>query len=155
MRVSRRAFEAKMSIEVSGLVVFGVNQERPHSDKIGDLQGAAHGIEQQSRPEPPALHCSVNRQTRQHEDRDRIARHSFGDAWRRVDVLHLADDERVKSDDLRTVEGDVGLRGIGLLRLQRVAIEEAIQVNLSTDERLDGMFAPEFFDTERTGHGYA
>ena len=61
-------------------------------------------------------------------------------------MLNLSGDERIKPDDLRTVQGKVSLRGIGLLRLQRVASEKAIKLRLTAGERLHGMLALELLD---------
>ena len=99
-----------MAIELRRTVVFRMNRECPHAGNVGDLQSAAHGIEQQSRPKAPALHCRVNRETRQHQKANRVTRHSVGNARRRVNMLHLSGDERVKSDDLGAVQRGVGLR---------------------------------------------
>ena len=61
-------------------------------------------------------------------------------------MLNLSGDERIKPDDFRAVQGKVSLRGIGLLRLQRVANEKAIKLRLTTGERLHGMLALELLD---------
>jgi hypothetical protein len=60
--------------------------------------------------------------------------------------MNLACDDRVEADDLVAAHGDVGLRRICLLGLQRVTYEEAIKLRLPAGELLDGMVAMQFFD---------
>src|ERR1700739_118972 len=84
-----------------------------------------------------------------------MARHSLGDTRRGVGMLNLSGDERIKPDDFRAVEGNVSLRGIGLLRLQRMANEKAIKLRLTAGERLHGMLALELLGAETRLHGSA
>src|SRR5271163_2481698 len=137
-----------MPVEGRRLLIFGVNRERAHAGYISDLQGAAHGIEQQAGAQALALHRRVNRQTGQHQQRNRVTRHPLDDARRRIGMFDVAGDERIKSDDFRAVQRNVGLRGIRLLSLKRVTNKEAIKLRLTAGERLHGMLALELLDSE-------
>ena len=71
-------------------------------------------------------------------------------------MFDVAGDERIKSDDFRAVQRNVGLRGIRLLSLKRVTNKEAIKLRLTAGERLHGMLALELLDSEpRRPHGSA
>ena len=68
-------------------------------------------------------------------------------------MLNLAGNDRVKADDFLLAHGNVGLRGICLLGLQRMTYEEAIKLRLRAGELLDSVSAMQFLDMKRIGHG--
>jgi len=151
--VSRRRNKAKVPIERRGGIVFRVDGERAHSRKIGDLQRAPQGIEQQPCPDAAALLVAMHGKTRQNHKRYRIARHSLGDAFRRVGVLHFAYHERIKSDHRLVAGAHISLRRPRLLRLQRVANKEAIKFRLAAGECFDLMRSMQLFYAQRVRHG--
>ncbi len=95
----------------------------------------------------------MNSKVREHQERDRMAWHAFDDALSRLRVRSLARDDRIEAAYLAVGHGHVGLRRVGLLGLQRVTDEEAIQLRLPAGELLDGVSAMQFFDMKRTRHG--
>ena len=108
-----------------------------------DLERAPERIEQQPRANAAPLRLGVNRKARQHQQRDRMARHALDDALRRVRMMNLARDDRVEADNLAAGHRDVGLRRICLLGAQRMTDEKAMKLRLSAGELLDGVGAIE------------
>ena len=84
--------------------------ERPHSRDVGNLQRSPQCIKKQSSADAATLPCAMHGETREDEKRYRKARHSLGDALRRVGVLHFAHDERIEADHGLVAHADIGLR---------------------------------------------
>ena len=142
-----------MPVEFDGAVVLRVNGERAHAKHVGDLERAPERIEQQSGANAAPLRLGMNSKPREHQQRDRMARHTFHDAFGSGGVLNLARDDRVEADDLVATYSKVGLRRVSLLSLQRVAPEEAIELRLAAGEWLDCVSAMQLFDAKRRRHG--
>lgn len=152
-RVGWRRREAEVPVERDGLVVLGMNGERAHADHVGDLERAPQRIEEQPRANAAALCLGMDGEAGEHQQRNRMAGHALDDALGSLRVLNLAGDDRVEADDLLAAHGDVGLRRIGLLGLQRVTREEAIKLRLSAGKLLDVVCPMQFFDMKRRRHG--
>src|ERR1700730_9611732 len=82
-----------------------------------------------------------------------MAGHALDDTLGSLRVLNLAGNDRVKADDLLVTHGNVSLRGICLLGLQRMTYKEAIKLRLPAGELLDRVSAMQFLDMKRICHG--
>ena len=80
-----------------------------------------------------------------------MAGKSLGQTLGRIAVLDLASHKRVVTEDLFIRQGNIGLRGTGLLVLKRIAYQKAVERFPATIEPVDGMAAMQFFNAER-GH---
>jgi hypothetical protein len=152
-RVGRRRREAKVPVERNGPVVLCVNGERAYADDIRDLERAPERVEQQPGTDASALCAGVDGETREHQQRDRMAGHALDDALGSLRVLNLAGNDRVETGDLGAAHRDVGLRRIRLLGLQGMTYQEAIKLRLSAGELLDVVRAMQFFYMKRMLHG--
>src|SRR5450756_555065 len=99
-RVCRRRREAKVSIERDGPFVFGVNGECAHTNHIGDLERAPERIKQQPGTNAAALCVNVDSEAREHQQRNRVARHALDDALGSFRVLNLPGDDRIEAYNL-------------------------------------------------------
>ena len=151
-RVSGRSREAEVLVERRGAVIFSMHGKRPHADNVRDLKRASERVQKQTRSETVALHFGMNRKTREHEQRDRVPRHSLCNARWRLCMLNLAGHDRIVADDVAISDGDVGLRRMRLLGLQRVLNEKAIELGLPASEPFNGVRAAEFFDVQCVHH---
>ena len=120
--------------------------ERPCSRNIGNLQCAPQGVEKQPRTDAAALPCAMHGQTCEDEKRYRKARHSLGDALRRVGVFNFAHDERIEADHGLVVDADIGLRRSRLLRLEGMTNEKTIKLRLTAGKFFDRVCALQLFD---------
>ena len=82
-----------------------------------------------------------------------MARHALDDALGSLRVRNFAGDDGVVADNLAAAHGDISLRRVGLLGLQRVTDEEAIKFRLPAAEWLDVVRAMQFLDMKRMRHG--
>jgi hypothetical protein len=130
-----------MLVERGSAVILGVYGERSHADHIGNLKRASERIQKEASTDAPTLHLGMNGKSREHEQRDRVARHSLRDARWRVSMENLAGNDRMVADDITVSHRDVGLRRVCLLRLQRVSNEKAIELGLPASEPFDGVRA--------------
>ncbi len=144
-----------MPVERRSGVVFRVNGQGAYADHIGNLQGAAQGIQKQPGPDPAALPIAMYGQARQDEKRYWITRHSFNNALGRVGMANFTRDNRVVPDHRLPAQADVGLRGVHLLRLQRMADKEAVKLGPATRERIDLMNPLQLLDAQWGRHDSA
>jgi len=107
--VGRRWREAEVPVERDGALVLGVNGQRAHADHVGDVQCAAERIKQEPGTDAMALGFDMNGETREHQERDRMARHALDDALGSARMRNLAGDNRVEADNFVIAYGDVGL----------------------------------------------
>ncbi len=130
-----------MLVERGSAVILGVYGERSHADHVGNLKRASQRIQKEARTDAPTLHLGMHGETREHEQRDRVARHSLGNARWRVRMTNLAGNDRIVADDITISHRDVGLRRVCLLGLQRVSNEKAIELGLPASEPFNGVLA--------------
>ena len=128
-----------------------MNRERPNAGNICRLQRAKHGVLEEAAAETLALPGGRNRKPGQQHDGDGIAGKALGQALGRVAVFDLSHHKRVVTCDLFIRQGDVGLRGPGLLVLKRVPYQEAVEGFPAAVERIKVVAALKLFDAER-GH---
>jgi len=145
-RVGGGSDKAKVAIERAGGFVLRMHGERANAGYVGDPQGAAQGVAQQTRANPLALPILVDREARQNQKRDRMTRHAFAEPRRSVRLLNVADDERIEARNPGAFERDIGLGGIRLLRLQGMTDQESIEVGLTACETVNRMHAAELLD---------
>ncbi|HEY1803718.1 MAG TPA: hypothetical protein VGG45_04490 [Terracidiphilus sp.] len=130
-----------MSIESGRLLVLGMNGKRADSDEIGNLKRSSQRIEQQAGSKSTALRFCMNGQPGKDQQRDRMARHAPYDALGGIGMSNLAGNHAVEAENLTAVDGDVGLRRICLLRLQRVPYQKTVKLRLSAAKCVDDMDA--------------
>ena len=145
-RIGRRSGKSEMLVEGRGCFVFCVDRQCANADNVRDLKRPAHGVEEKARAQPPSLHTGMNGEPREHEQRNRMARHAFRNPRGRCFGDCFRGDDRVIPDDRRVCERDIGLRRMRLLGLQRVADEEPVECRFAASEIFNGVFAPQLFD---------
>ena len=79
----------------------------------------------------------VHREPRQDHDRHRVARQPLHHSRRRGFWIEAADGDTVEADHHVTLAADVGLRAVGLLVDERVALQELVQRCLAAVEGID------------------
>ena len=137
--VGDRRFKSEVLVKRGGGIILGMNGKRSNSDDIGNLKRALQGVQEQPRSNATALPVVVHGEARQNEQRNRMTRHAFGNPLRRIAVTDLTGHNRIESNDLLTAQSDVGLRRIHLLRLQGMANEKTVQLDLTTGKAFHGM----------------
>ena len=60
--------------------------------------------------ETTALPFTMHRETREHEKRYRMARHTFDDTLRSIGMLDFTHNDCVEADDFRAAHAHIGLR---------------------------------------------
>jgi len=108
--VDRRRRKTKMPVERSGLVVLGMHRKRPHTDHIRDLERTPERIKQQPGTDTTTLCTNVDREAREHQQRDRMPGHTLDDALGSLRMRNLPGNDGVESDDLAVAQRDIGLR---------------------------------------------
>ena len=73
----------------------------------------------------------------QDHDRHRVARQPLHHSRRRGFRIDATNGQAVKADHHVTLAADIGLRAVGLLIDERVALQELIQRGLTAVERID------------------
>ena len=92
-----------------------MNSQGSYAGDIGSLHGAPHGILEQARPDATALPTHLDGKAGQQHERQWVSRQAFAQPLGRFFTSHLADDQRVKTDDDIVSETDIGLCRVGLL----------------------------------------
>lgn len=146
--IARRRQKIEGYVEGFCIVVLRVDDERPDSGDASGLQRARVRIFQKTGANAFALPTGGNSQARQQHDRDWMPGQSLRQAFRRIVVFNLAQHERVVADHLRIAEGNICLRGFGLLVLKGVANEETVERLAVAVEGVDCVAALELFDAE-------
>lgn len=93
---------------------------------------------------------AIHGETRQQQNRDRVARKAFGQALGCLFTRHLADRERVVANDGIGNQAHIGLGGPGLLILPGVAQE--IPVLPPAVESFNPVIGPELFNASFCAH---
>ena len=150
--VGRRWRKAEVPIERDGSVVLGVNSKCAHANHVGYLEGSTERVEQQSCTQAAALRLGMNGKAGEYQQRYGMAWHALDDPLGSVRMLNLSGYDRVETENLAVAHGNIGLRRIRLLRLQRMTLQKAIKLRLPAIELLDGMGAMQFLDAKQSRH---
>ncbi len=118
-----------------------MNRKRAHADDVGDLERAAERVEEEPCAEAAALRLGVDGKAGEHQQGDRMARHAFDDTLGCLRMRDLAGDDGVEAQYFAAAHGDIGLRRIRLLGLQRVTDQKAIELWLAAGEWIYGVRA--------------
>ncbi len=86
-----------------------MNGKRAHPNDIRNLQGALKSIQKKAGAHTPPLPFTMCGKPCQNEERYRMARHAFRNAFGRVSVAHFSGNNRVKPYDGFPAQTDVGL----------------------------------------------
>ena len=147
VRVARRRDKVEPFIEGSGRVVFRVDRECPDAGNVRRLQCAKHGVLQEAAAEALVLPGGRDGKTSQQHDRQGMTGKALGQPLGRIVVLDLPNHERIVTGDLFIRQGDVSLRGAGLLVLKGVPCEEAVERFPAAIESVDSVAAPQLLDS--------
>lgn len=126
-----------------------MNGERTNAGDVGSLKRPAHCVLEQAGSDAPTVPRTGNCETCKQHDRNRMTGEAFGQTLRCAIVLDLTDHECIVAYDVPIRGRNVGLRCLGLLILQGIAFEEAIQRFASAVEVIDLVTALQFFNAER------
>jgi hypothetical protein len=126
-RVAEPVGEAEMAVERARRVVLRMHDQRPDSGNVGGLNRAQDRVFQQARADAFAVPIPVGGKTGEDHDWHGMLREALAKPWRRGGVADLADDKRVKANNVIARQRHIGLRGIGLLVLQGIADKETVE----------------------------
>jgi len=147
-RVGRGRDEIEMLVEGARLFVLGVNSEGADARNVGCLQCPKKSILQQGLPDASTLAVPTYGEAGQEHDRDGTACEAFLQTLGCCGKRDFADDQRVIADDTISRDQEIGLRGVCLLVLQRIADQKSVKRFLATIEAFQSMITLELLDLE-------
>jgi hypothetical protein len=122
-----------MQIELPGLVMQGVDQQGPHPDEFGGLDGARDRIPQQMGTQASALFLDIDGEAAQQDDGNRIW-HALSDSSAGVQSLDGACGQGVVADDPSVPAGDEAPGGSCRLVAQGTSTQPIVQGGFTTVE---------------------
>src|SRR5690606_36860316 len=137
VRIGRAGLEFPGCVPLTRRIVFGMYQQAANPGDVCGLCGAQQRILEQGLAQVLALMRFLDGEPCQDHDRHRMACEPFHPSRRRGFRIDAADGETVEADHHATLAADVGLRGIGLLVDERVALQELVQRSLAAIESID------------------
>lgn len=114
-----------------------MHQQAANAGEVGGLCGTQQGIFEQGLTEALALMFLVHGEPGQDHDRHRMTRQTLHHSRRRDFRIDAADRQAVKADHHVALAADIGLRAVGLLIDERVALQERVQRGLAAVESID------------------
>src|SRR5713226_983455 len=148
VRIAGGSDEVEPLIERLGGIVPRMDCESSYAGYFSGLQCPKHRVFQETRAKPFSLPVRRDRETSQQHDRDWMPCQAFLQALRRAFMFHLADNQRVVTGNLRVRQRHVRLGGAGLLVLESVADQEAVERFASAVEAFYGVFTPKLLNVE-------
>lgn len=121
MRVGGPFDKIEMPVEFACAIVLGMSSNRPDSGDIGSLQGPHDCVLQKTCAKSFPMMANGNAQPGKDHQRYWMPREALHQAFGSIPVIDMADNERVETDNLVAIEGDICLRGTALLPLPRKA----------------------------------
>ncbi len=97
-RVGRGGLEPEVQVELPGLVVQGMDEQRPHTDDLRRGDGAGDRVPEQMGAQAPALFLGVDGEASEQDDRDRVG-HALPDAPTGIQPLDGTGGQGVVADD--------------------------------------------------------
>lgn len=137
VRISRAGLEFPGFVPLPCRIILGMDQQAANAGDVGGLRGAQQRILEQSLAQTFTLMLLVHGEPGQNHDRHRVARQPLHHSRRRGLRIDTADGKAVEADHPVTLAADIGLRAVGLLVDERVALQELVQRGLATIERID------------------
>ena len=144
--VCRARFEIEPLVPTARILIFCVNDQRSNSGDIRSLCCSQQGIFEKRLTDARSLVDTVDRQSGEYHHGNWMARHSLEGARRGIFALHRSDREAVIANDAPGTAGYVCLRSVGSLVSQRESFQKAIEVVLSTVERIGFIVGVQLMD---------
>src|SRR5690349_13001902 len=141
VRITGRSDEVEPLIEHLGSIIFCMDCEGPYTGYSGGFQCPEHRILQKTGTKSFPLPLSGDRETSQQHDRDGAPDETLLQTLWGALMFHLADNQRVVTGHFRIRQRHVGRRGVGLLVLEGVADQKAIERFLAAVEMLHRVYA--------------
>src|SRR5580704_9479308 len=126
-RISGGGDELEFLIEAFGLIILSMNGEGADASNVRRLNGALHGVAQESLSDALALRAIINRQARKQHNRHRMAGEALGKTFGRFFSGDLPNSKGVIADNGTTHQADISLCRSRLLvgpgESQQIAVE--------------------------------
>ena len=140
-----------MFVEGASGVIFSVDRKRADTGDGAGLHRTLHCVFTQPNPDALPLPGDANGKPGRQHDRHGMMRQSSGESFWRFIVGNIANRQRVIADNRVIGDGDVGLRSIGLLVLEGISNQKAVEQLLTTIEVVKSMTGCKMFDP-KIGH---
>lgn len=150
--VGRPFHEVEATIEFAGAIVLGVGSDRANSCDIGRLQCSHDRVLEKARAKAFPLTTDGHAQPGKDHQRHRMPSKPLRETIRSVRIVDMADDERVKTDDLVAVERHICLGRATLLTLPGKARQKPIEFGAAAVKVIDSMVPPELLYSKPGRH---